>query len=94
MAGTDQPKLRKKPRSFLKAVEAANPGVVTPVDLHGKDYIATLSPIPGVDPTLPLLAATDVPAPDVAFAPTNMAAATPPPAPAITAQSMSTSGRH
>ena len=41
----DFPKLMKKPRSYLKAVAAANPGLVTPVGLHGKAYLATLAPL-------------------------------------------------
>lgn len=45
LAGLDQPKLMKKPRSFLKAVEAANVGRVTPINQHGKDYRASLPPL-------------------------------------------------
>ena len=45
LSGIDQPKLMKKPRSYLKAVGAANIGRVTPVGLHGKEYLASLSPI-------------------------------------------------
>jgi hypothetical protein len=67
LAGTDQPKLMKKPTSFLDAVEAANAGRVTPVDKHGKEYVATLQPVPGLDPRLPVLAATGAPTPELAF---------------------------
>lgn len=45
LSGLDQPKLMKKPRSYLKAVGAANVGRVIPVGLHGKDYLADLPPI-------------------------------------------------
>ncbi|SFO17128.1 hypothetical protein [Sphingomonas sp. OK281] len=45
LSGLDQPKLMKKPRSYLKAVGAANVGRVTPVAMHGKEYLASLSPI-------------------------------------------------
>ena len=36
------PKLMKKPRSYLKAVAAANPGVVTVIGLSGKTYLDAL----------------------------------------------------
>ncbi|WP_293876484.1 MULTISPECIES: hypothetical protein [unclassified Sphingomonas] len=45
LSGLDQPKLMKKPRSYLKAVAAANPGRVTPVNLRGKAYLASLPPL-------------------------------------------------
>ncbi len=45
LTGLDQPKLMKKPRSFLKAVAAANAGRITIVDRHGKDYLASLPPL-------------------------------------------------
>jgi hypothetical protein len=51
----DFPKLMKKPRSYLKAVAAANPQV-TVIDRHGKQYLATLPPI--VVPTLAAPAST------------------------------------
>ena len=35
----------KKPRSYLKAVAAANPGLVTPVNMRGKAYLASLPPL-------------------------------------------------
>ena len=38
------PKLMKKPRSYLKALAAANPQVSV-IDMHGKQYLATLPPI-------------------------------------------------
>ncbi|WP_375288648.1 hypothetical protein [Sphingomonas sp.] len=47
----DFPRLMKKPRSYLKAVAAANPQV-TVIDRHGKQYLATLPPI--MMPTLPV----------------------------------------
>jgi hypothetical protein len=45
LAGLDHPGLMKKPRSYLKAVVAANPGRLTVVDMHGKAYLASLGPI-------------------------------------------------
>ncbi|VVT19226.1 conserved exported hypothetical protein [Sphingomonas sp. EC-HK361] len=45
LSGVDQPKLMKKPRSFLQAVAAANVGRVVIVKQHGKAYMATLAPI-------------------------------------------------
>ncbi|MEG3173568.1 hypothetical protein U1708_15235 [Sphingomonas sp. ZB1N12] len=45
LTGIDQPKLMKKPRSYLKAVLAENTGRVTSVGLRGKAYLATLAPI-------------------------------------------------
>ncbi|MBE2992866.1 hypothetical protein IFR23_12665 [Sphingomonas sp. CFBP 13603] len=45
LTGLDQPRLMKKPRSYLKAVVAANAGRVTVLDLHGKAYLASLQPI-------------------------------------------------
>lgn len=39
------PKLMKKPRSYLKALAAANAAQVTVIDRHGKDYLATLPPL-------------------------------------------------
>lgn len=38
LTGLDQPKLMKRPRSYLDAVEAANTGRVISVNLKGKDY--------------------------------------------------------
>ena len=43
--GLDQPTLMKKPRSYLQAVAAANPGRVTVIHMHGKAYLATLPPL-------------------------------------------------
>ncbi|MGI4732172.1 MAG: hypothetical protein ACRYFW_10525 [Janthinobacterium lividum] len=87
LAGTEQPKLMKRPRSYLVAVEAANAGRVQPVDLHGAVYIAGLTPIPGLDPKLPVLTATGAVAPALAFTDTRPAAA---PTAVITAKSMDT----
>lgn len=50
LTGLDQPKLMKKPRSYLKAVLAENPGRVTIVGMHGKAYFASLPPIRGSIP--------------------------------------------
>ena len=61
LAGTDQPGLIKRPRSFLQAVAAANAGRVKPLALHGAAYVQTLAPVPGVAPTRPLHAAPPPP---------------------------------
>jgi hypothetical protein len=45
LAGVDQPKLMRKPRSYLLAVAAANPGRVTVIHASGKAYLATLAPL-------------------------------------------------
>lgn len=45
LTGLDQPKLMRKPRSYLKAVAAANAGRVTSISQHGRAYLATLPPI-------------------------------------------------
>lgn len=50
LAGTEQPKLMKKPRSYLLAVAAANPGRVTTVAMKGQDYLASLPPTDGKPP--------------------------------------------
>lgn len=60
LSGVDQPKLMKKPRSFLQAVAAANVGRVVIVKQHGKDYMATLAPI--TPPSVSLGAAVTQPA--------------------------------
>jgi hypothetical protein len=46
LAGVDQPRLMKKPRSYLEAVAAANTGRVTRVALDGDEYFAGLPPLP------------------------------------------------
>ncbi len=56
----DQPKLMKKPRSYLKAVLSANAARVIPVGLDGKDYLASLSPLTPVAPRIPTLTAPTV----------------------------------
>lgn len=45
LAGLDQPKLMKKPRSYLLAVQAANVASVTAVNQKGKAYLAALTPL-------------------------------------------------
>lgn len=45
LTGLDQPKLMKKPRSYLRAVQAENAGRVTPVGLRGKAYLSSLAPV-------------------------------------------------
>ena len=54
LTGLDQPRLMKKPRSYLVAVAEANQGRVTPVGLHGKAYFAQLDVEPPVLPIPPL----------------------------------------
>ncbi len=45
LTGLDEPKLMKKPRSYLQAVAAANEGHVVRIAMHGGDYLAALPPI-------------------------------------------------
>lgn len=45
LTGLDHPRLMKKPRSYLQAVAAANPGRVTVIHQHGKAYLASLPPL-------------------------------------------------
>lgn len=45
LTGLDQPKLMKKPRSYLQAVAEANRGRVYPVNLHGDKYLQSLTPV-------------------------------------------------
>ena len=67
------PKLMKKPKAFLVAVGAANPGRVLPIDLSGPAYLAAReaaaaepaeqgTPPPPPAPTLPSPAAASSPA--------------------------------
>jgi hypothetical protein len=49
----DFPDLMKKPRSFLKAVAAANAAKVTIIDRHGKEYLPTLDTIPAIASNAP-----------------------------------------
>jgi hypothetical protein len=44
LTGLDQPRLMKKPRSYLKTVLAGNIGRATPIGLRGKVYLASLPP--------------------------------------------------
>ena len=65
LTGIDQPKLMKKPRSYLKAVARANAGRVTILGIHGKTHLATLPPLSGAADTNParvLLPAGSAPA--------------------------------
>ncbi|MFS0770692.1 hypothetical protein [Sphingomonas sp. 1P08PE] len=48
LTGLDQPKLMKKPRSYLKAVTIANQGRVIALGIPGKAYLSTLPPLPSV----------------------------------------------
>ena len=50
LAGLDHPKLMRKPRSYLKAVLAANRGRVTAIEQDGKTYLASLPALPGAIP--------------------------------------------
>lgn len=54
LSGLDQPKLMKKPRSYLLSVQAANESRVTKVNLGGKVYIPTLPPLDPAAPVVPL----------------------------------------
>ena len=49
----DQPKLMKKPRSYLLAVAEANQGRLVKVGMHGKEYLASLPPIAPASTTDP-----------------------------------------
>jgi len=51
LVGLDHPELMKKPRSYLKAVAQANVGRVTPIGQHGKEYLASLPPLPAAPVT-------------------------------------------
>ena len=53
LTGIDQPKLMKRPRSYLLAVEAANAGLVVPVKLRGEAYFATLPPLRATNAPMP-----------------------------------------
>jgi hypothetical protein len=53
LVGLDHPELMKKPRSYLKAVAQANTDRVTVLGQHGKDYIASLPPLPAAPPPAP-----------------------------------------
>jgi len=46
LTGLDHPGLMKRPRSYLKAVAAANPGRVVVLNLPGRAYLATLTALP------------------------------------------------
>lgn len=55
LADLDHPKLMKRPRSYLLAVEAGNPDRVTRVAMHGKAYLAALAPLDPTDrPSAPM----------------------------------------
>lgn len=45
VAQVDFPALMKKPRSYLRAVAAANAGQVRVIDMNGKAYLASLPPL-------------------------------------------------
>lgn len=57
LQGLDQPRLMRRPTSYLRAVAAANPGRIVPIGLHGKAYLATLPPL------VPVETAAAMPAP-------------------------------
>lgn len=50
LARVDFPKLMKKPGSYLKAVEGANPTQVAVIERMGKEHLASLPPLTGVAP--------------------------------------------
>ncbi len=54
LAGIDQPKLMKRPRSYIKALAAANVGRVTIIAQDGDDYLPALPPLPAPAVTPPL----------------------------------------
>jgi hypothetical protein len=70
LAGIDQPKFMKKPRSYMKALAAANVGRVRIIAQDGDDYLAALPPLPAA-PVAPRLAVVPPPvAPTLPAAPT------------------------
>ena len=83
LTGLDQPKLMKKPRSFLLAVGAANAGHVLVLNQHGKAYLAGLAPLsaPAVvaPATLALPPAPALPAAPAATAPASVGMPSPDP---------------
>jgi hypothetical protein len=60
LAGVDQPKLMKKPRSYMLALAAANAGRVQVIAKDGDDYLAALPPLPA-PPVAPRLAVVPPP---------------------------------
>ncbi|WEK42328.1 MAG: hypothetical protein P0Y64_13115 [Candidatus Sphingomonas colombiensis] len=52
LSGLEQPDLMKKPRSFLKAVAAANARRVAVIDRHGKEHLRSLAPLGAPAPVL------------------------------------------
>lgn len=46
LTGLDHPDLMKRPRSFLKAIAAGNTGKIIVLGIKGRDYLATLPPLP------------------------------------------------
>jgi len=58
LQGLEQPKLMRRPRSYLRAVAAANPGRVTVVAMHGRDFVRDLPPLDPAPPTSPQPAGT------------------------------------
>ncbi len=60
LAGVDQPKLMKKPRSYMQALAAANAGRVTMIAKDGDDYLDALPPLPA-PPVAPRLAVVPPP---------------------------------
>lgn len=52
IANVEFPALMKKPRSYLKAVAAANAAQVTVIGRHGKEYLATLPPLGAPPPAV------------------------------------------
>ena len=63
LSGVDQPKLMKKPRSYMKTLAAANVGRVTVVAMDGDDYLDALPPLPApaIAPTLAVVPPPVVP---------------------------------
>jgi hypothetical protein len=59
LEGLNQPRLMKKPRSYLLAVGEANAGRVTAINQKGRVYLAALPPLdvapPAADPAIPPL---------------------------------------
>lgn len=77
--GLDQPRLMRKPRSYLKAVEAANTGRVTPVNLHGSVYLVQLPPLPTTQPSASIVRTAEAQSATTSNPSASQAIATTPP---------------
>ena len=77
LTGLDQPKLMKRPRSYLLAVEAANEDRLVKVNLHGKEYLAGLPPLTGTAQASTDPAGADTPGREIGERPVSTKQAAP-----------------